>query len=73
MFLPPSSKHFQTLIKSVIELSIFAQCFIMKNENVTIWEEENNQLLHKMNLTKNLTKIFILTKKIHTYEAKLNK
>ena len=73
MFLPPSSKHFQTLIKSVIELSIFAQCFIMKNENVTIWEEENNPLLHKMNLTKNLTKIFILTKKIHTYEAKLNK
>ena len=73
MFLPPSSKHFQTLIKSVIELSIFAQCFIMKNENVTIWEEENNPLLLKMNLTKNLTKIFILTKKIHTYEAKSNK
>ena len=69
MFLPPSSKHFQTLIKSVIELSIFAQCFIMKNENVTIWEEENNPLLHKINLTK----IFILTKKIHTYEAKSNK
>ena len=73
MFLPPSSKHFQTLIKSVIELSIFAQCFIMRNENVTIWEEENNPLLLKMNLTKNLTKIFILTKKIHTYEAKSNK